>query len=189
MLCITVWHNIRSRNLFPRLDVARHMFLFRFYAGAKRKQRPSAWTLSKAHDSGQLVRVTCVYCSVKHWYAPADLQRLLGDIRQMPFGCAASDARRPNGYAPALNARPPQNGRQSSSASRSNEGLDMAPCAPKLGYCTCPVETFEVSVRKSRKLEAFSFMIDHRHAVRAIAFVWPSRCGTAQASGDGHGCN
>ena len=44
------------------------------------KQRPSAWTLSKAHDSGQLVRVTCVHCSVKRWYAPADLQRLLGDI-------------------------------------------------------------------------------------------------------------
>jgi hypothetical protein len=43
-------------------------------------QKPSAWTLSKAHDSGQLVRVGCVHCSVKRWYAPADLQWLLGDI-------------------------------------------------------------------------------------------------------------
>jgi hypothetical protein len=44
------------------------------------REKPSAWTLSKADESGQVVRISCVHCHLKRWYAPADLQQLLGDI-------------------------------------------------------------------------------------------------------------
>ncbi len=53
---------------------------FDHLAGKEWKQRPSAWTLSGAHDSGQLVRVSYVHCNRRHWYIPADVRRLLGDI-------------------------------------------------------------------------------------------------------------
>jgi hypothetical protein len=43
-------------------------------------KRPSAWTLSKANDSGQLVRVRCAHCNITRHYLPADLQWLVGDI-------------------------------------------------------------------------------------------------------------
>src|SRR5262245_48494106 len=44
------------------------------------RPRPSAWTLSKAHDAGQLVRVRCQHCNIRRYYEPADLQRLIGDV-------------------------------------------------------------------------------------------------------------
>jgi hypothetical protein len=43
-------------------------------------KRPSAWTLSKAHRAGQLVRVRCGHCNIARHYVPADLQRLAGDL-------------------------------------------------------------------------------------------------------------
>lgn len=44
------------------------------------KPRPSAWTLSKAHSAGQLVRAGCVHCNIRHHYYPADLLKLAGDV-------------------------------------------------------------------------------------------------------------
>jgi hypothetical protein len=44
------------------------------------RQKPSAWTLSKAHGAGQLVRVRCGHCNITRHYQPADLQRLAGDV-------------------------------------------------------------------------------------------------------------
>lgn len=38
------------------------------------------WTLSKAHDVGQLVRVRCRLCPGWRRYQPDDLRRLLGDV-------------------------------------------------------------------------------------------------------------
>jgi ribosomal protein S27AE len=43
-------------------------------------KRPSAWTLSKAHGAGQLVRVRCGHCNITRHYQPADLQQLAGDV-------------------------------------------------------------------------------------------------------------
>lgn len=38
------------------------------------------WTLSRAHDVGQLVRVRCRLCPGWRHYMPDDLRRLLGDV-------------------------------------------------------------------------------------------------------------
>jgi hypothetical protein len=43
-------------------------------------RRPSAWTLSKAAEAGQLVRIRCQHCNIRRYYEPGDLHRLLGDI-------------------------------------------------------------------------------------------------------------
>ncbi|NGO54628.1 hypothetical protein [Allomesorhizobium camelthorni] len=44
------------------------------------RQKPSAWTLSKAHDAGELVRVRCAHCNIVRHYYPTDLQKLAGDL-------------------------------------------------------------------------------------------------------------
>lgn len=44
------------------------------------RQKPSAWTLSKAHDAGELVRARCAHCNIRRHYYPADLKRLAGDL-------------------------------------------------------------------------------------------------------------
>jgi predicted metal-binding protein len=38
------------------------------------------WTLSKAHDTGQLVCVSCGLCPGKRYYRPADLKVVFGDM-------------------------------------------------------------------------------------------------------------
>jgi hypothetical protein len=48
--------------------------------GGKRKRYARGWTLSNAHDTGQLVRVYCGPCCKKRWYLPSDLKQLVGDI-------------------------------------------------------------------------------------------------------------
>jgi hypothetical protein len=48
--------------------------------GYSGRPRPTAWTLSKAHDAGQLVRIQCQHCNVRRYFEPADLQRLIGDV-------------------------------------------------------------------------------------------------------------
>ncbi|RWP76892.1 MAG: hypothetical protein EOR10_16635 [Mesorhizobium sp.] len=45
-----------------------------------RRKRGSAWTLSNAHEVGQLVRVQCGLCNVKRWYQPSDLREIFGDV-------------------------------------------------------------------------------------------------------------
>lgn len=45
-----------------------------------RQKRGFGWTLGKAHDAGQLVRVTCQHCNIKRWYQPGDLIKLFGNI-------------------------------------------------------------------------------------------------------------
>jgi hypothetical protein len=44
------------------------------------RQKPSVWTLSKAHGAGELVRVRCAHCNIVRHYYPADLQKLAGDV-------------------------------------------------------------------------------------------------------------
>jgi hypothetical protein len=44
------------------------------------RQKPGAWTLSKAHGAGELVRVRCAHCNIVRHYHPADLQKLAGDL-------------------------------------------------------------------------------------------------------------
>jgi hypothetical protein len=48
--------------------------------GGRRKRYARGWTLSSAHDTGQLVRVYCGICCKKRWYLPNDLKQLIGDI-------------------------------------------------------------------------------------------------------------
>lgn len=45
-----------------------------------REKRGSAFTLSRAHDTGYYVRARCALCSLKRIYAPLDLVQLVGDI-------------------------------------------------------------------------------------------------------------
>ncbi len=45
-----------------------------------RRKRGQAWTLSDAHDVGQLVRIACQHCNIKRHYRPADLQQLVGNV-------------------------------------------------------------------------------------------------------------
>ncbi|MBZ9806943.1 hypothetical protein [Mesorhizobium sp. ESP-6-2] len=45
-----------------------------------RRKRGSGWTLSNAHDIGQLVMIRCGLCNVKRWYQPSDLRDIFGDI-------------------------------------------------------------------------------------------------------------
>lgn len=42
--------------------------------------RGFTWTLTKAHDAGQLVRVVCQHCRITRYFYPADLRELMGDI-------------------------------------------------------------------------------------------------------------
>ncbi|TIS90620.1 MAG: hypothetical protein E5W89_12060 [Mesorhizobium sp.] len=51
-----------------------------------RRKRGSAWTLSNAHDIGQLVLVRCGLCNVKRWYQPSDLRDIFGDIEAEQVG-------------------------------------------------------------------------------------------------------
>lgn len=46
------------------------------------KNRPpnGSWTLSRAHDVGQIVGVRCGHCPGKRFYQPADLMQLLGNV-------------------------------------------------------------------------------------------------------------
>src|SRR5215470_12357696 len=48
--------------------------------GGRRKRYARGWTLSNAHDTGQLVRVYCGICCKKRWFLPSDLKQLMGDI-------------------------------------------------------------------------------------------------------------
>jgi len=47
------------------------------------KNRPpryaERWTLSKAHDAGQLIRIRCYSCHARRLYRPSDLKELLGN--------------------------------------------------------------------------------------------------------------
>ncbi|RJT23002.1 hypothetical protein D3227_39150 [Mesorhizobium waimense] len=45
-----------------------------------RRKRGGAWTLSNAHEVGQLVLVRCGLCNVKRWYQPSDLREIFGDV-------------------------------------------------------------------------------------------------------------
>ena len=44
------------------------------------RQKPSASTLSKVHDAGELARVRCAHCNIVRHYYPTDLQKLAGDL-------------------------------------------------------------------------------------------------------------
>lgn len=46
------------------------------------KNRPpnGSWTLSRAHNVGQIVGVRCGHCPGKRYYHPADLMQLLGNV-------------------------------------------------------------------------------------------------------------
>ncbi|MER8639187.1 hypothetical protein [Mesorhizobium sp. M1365] len=55
-----------------------------------RRKRGSAWTLSNAHEVGQLVVVQCGLCNVKRWSQPSDLWEIFGDVEAEQVGSKMS---------------------------------------------------------------------------------------------------
>ncbi|RWB18797.1 MAG: hypothetical protein EOS28_30855 [Mesorhizobium sp.] len=55
-----------------------------------RRKRGSAWTVSNAHEVGQLVVVQCGLCNVKRCYQPSDLREIFGDIEAELVGSKMS---------------------------------------------------------------------------------------------------
>ena len=71
----------KGNKMSRRIDSVRNEFLFLVMpdTGGRRK-RGGAWTLSNAHEVGQLVRVQCGLCNVRRWYQPKDLMEIFGDV-------------------------------------------------------------------------------------------------------------
>ncbi len=42
--------------------------------------RGNVWSLSCAHDAGQLVRIRCAHCNIVRLFLPSDLKQLLGNV-------------------------------------------------------------------------------------------------------------
>jgi len=42
--------------------------------------RGQAWTLTHAHDAGQVAGIRCLRCSVTRYYKPAELRDVIGNV-------------------------------------------------------------------------------------------------------------
>ncbi|TIO79326.1 MAG: hypothetical protein E5X74_10005 [Mesorhizobium sp.] len=57
------------------------MFLISAYAGTTRKVAESAaWTLTHAHDAGQVAGIRCARCNITRCYKPLELREVIGNV-------------------------------------------------------------------------------------------------------------
>jgi len=40
----------------------------------------AAWTLRKAHDAGQVVKISCSHCHIRRFYKPAEMREVAGNL-------------------------------------------------------------------------------------------------------------